>query len=350
MREHIGRKGKTILNFHSYLIVRFGIGQSIPEFFRARLPLFERVLIPSLIHQSEKSFLLRLCVDVASPPAMVARLQEMISVVPGSGIVTHDPFESGSLTPDVHGIIARDGVNEGDYVLTTRLDADDSVRLSFFEDLHVAAREHLESTDGLLPCAFESNYGVYFYPDSGLALTLTKDNFSVVSVGDYFGSKMLHAHSFAHTTLNATFRASPLLSSKSLQSENPIWLRTVHSNTYTRAGKRVPNWETSTYLLRIFRSKLRQLFGSGSGKNNFGSRVELSFLNGVFGGDYSSPIPILSPQNSDSKSSQKVFLRRYMSTPMTPLVAKAKILEYWLDSHDEGEKFLEGVKQDFYSF
>lgn len=334
----------------NFLITRFGMGQALPGFFNARFDLFEKLFIPSLLRQTDRNFELLLVTDIKAPKKFLTRMEKILSTLPSGKLILHDPFESFQMTPDVPSLLTSEGITLGDFVITTRLDADDALHKDFFRALSQAGADYLESCDGR-PCVFESNEGVFYYPHAELGLKVKKDNYSVISVGDFWGPEFLHCNSLAHTQINREFRQSPVRNSVQLRFDgDPIWLRTIHEHTFTRVGRPVSVLETRLYLVRILRSMLREVFRGSSGSNNFTAKASKEDMHKVFGVDVHLLSKIVRSIKVNDSGSDPVFIRRYMDTPQTPLNAKGKILEFVAERGPKSADSLLRAKQDFYSF
>lgn len=339
------------MRLRNFLLTRFGVGQSLPSFYDARMDLFEGVFIPSLLRQTAQNFELLLLTDTRAPKEVLARMKEILLSFPSGKLVLHDPFDSLNIMPDVPSLLAAEGVKEGEFVTTTRLDADDALHQDFFRVLSQAAAGHLQSDNGKLPCAFESNQGVFYYPAAKLGLRVAKDNYSVISIGDLWGQNFLHCHSFAHTQINREFRQSPARNTVQLGFDgDPIWLRSIHEHTYTRVGRPVSVFESRLYALRIFRSVLRRAFGRGGGQNNFLAKASPAEIAGMFGIDVHALGELSRGRQREPGISSAVFIERYMDAPQKPYNAKSKILDYYADLENKSDEVLASVKHDFYSF
>lgn len=348
-RDFIGERNTGALR--NFLITRFGIGQSRPGFFDARFDLFERLLIPSLLRQTDQSFEFLLATDIRAPQRVLTRIEKILSTLPAAKLVLHDPFDSLTMTPDVPSFLRAEGVADGDFVITTRLDADDALHKEFFQVLSRAGSDYLESAERRVPCAFESNKGVFYYPRTELSLKLEKRNYSIVSIGDFLGPEFLHCHSRAHTQINREFRENPGRISVQLGFEgNPIWLRTIHQHTATRAGRPVSFIETRFYFLKILRSIFWRVFGRGARVNNYIGKCSTAEIRDYFGIDVGGLRQIFRSKQVEDGGSGLIFMNTYMDSAENPFDAKHKILDFVANQEPVSTRTLLSARRDFYSF
>lgn len=156
-------------SFAHILVTRVGIGIYDEAWFDYRLSLFEAITVPSMVSQSSQDFTWMLVVDEEMPAPARRRLDQVIAHV-DNALVTPVEFKT-----DLVGTIvrtARERATEAGatYVVTSRLDDDDALRLDAFERLHSEVGDYLRVSSGR--CAvFSFNLGCMWDPTKRFGFT-----------------------------------------------------------------------------------------------------------------------------------------------------------------------------------
>lgn len=126
--------------FIHVLATRLGIGVYDPAWFDYRLRLFETITVPSVAAQTSPEFTWLLVVDRRMPPAARARVDRAVAGLPHA-VVLPVEFKTDFRPTVVQWCQQRAEQVGAGYVLTSRLDDDDALRVDALERLQTEAAE-----------------------------------------------------------------------------------------------------------------------------------------------------------------------------------------------------------------
>jgi hypothetical protein len=116
----------------------------------SRFAIFRDICLPSVVAQTDQTFVWLVYFDRNTPPDYLGRVRELLSPHPHFRVVLCDAFDDASRANALREELAADTR----WLLTTRLDNDDGWRRDFVERLHAAlrfeGRECLNFTTGLI--------------------------------------------------------------------------------------------------------------------------------------------------------------------------------------------------------
>lgn len=163
--------------FVHVLATRIGIGVYDQAWFDYRLRLFESITVPSMKAQTCQDFSWLLIVDREMPAKAREQLDQAIAGMSNAKIVAVE-FKT-DLKATVVRWSKRRAVAKGvEYVMTSRLDDDDAMRVDAFERLHREAAEFIR-VDNYHYAVFSFNLGCMWLPSRRLGYTRYHDSHSL---------------------------------------------------------------------------------------------------------------------------------------------------------------------------
>lgn len=218
-----------------YLITRFNLknntwntkhSSSDPldtKWLNARIKIFERICFPSVKNQSYQNFVWLVCFDQNTPEEYHAQINQWEEELPCFKALFINGFDN--LNKDINQFIKNDTSFKDQYIITTRLDNDDSIHQDFIKTIQAAFKPE--------PCTIDIQTGYQLILKSNgvydlRLLNLAYNPFiSVVSPINDLKNVLSEEHHFWKT-----YYKTIVIRNK------PLWLQFVHdSNVLNRTFK-----------------------------------------------------------------------------------------------------------------
>lgn len=210
--------------FIHVLATRLGIGVYDPAWFDYRLRLFETITVPSMAAQTSPEFTWLLVVDHRMPATARERFERAIAGLP-QAVVLPVEFKTDFRPAVVRWCRQRADQVGARYVLTTRLDDDDALRIDALERLQSEAEFTRTSPHRYAVLSF--NLGCMWLPTDRYGYTRYHDSIAIGLSLMEPAEKCRSVHSKPHREIKQQYAPRGTYI-RGLDGDDRWWLYTVH--------------------------------------------------------------------------------------------------------------------------
>jgi hypothetical protein len=226
------------MSFQHYLITRWNLGNCDLDWLENRRVVFEKYCLPSVESQTNKNFTWFLLSDIRTPD----KFKQILDRYPAK--IIYVDFKSNlcgvedkmEKALELENIKIELPVPETDYVITSRLDNDDVIRMDYIDLIQKKAKQNWKGNN------FWINYNVGYKLYKGNIFIVESKSNPFVSFVEKTESPLLTVHQVPHGKTQTTPYRSILVE------EDPIWLQVVH-------GSNIMNKVTRNTVLTIGNSE-----------------------------------------------------------------------------------------------
>ena len=329
-----------------YVITRFGLGQSLENFYDREFIYLKNFLAKSI--QIQKNYITKwiILTDIKIPNHIYEKIKKL-EPQDQIYIYSHDPFLSGFIRPNITTILKEIGAKINDKIVTIRIDADD-----LFSNDYIKTVLNTLNTDNLInkynKVLVDLAAGVFFYPSKNSFIRVFKKGFSVQALYSIFGKNFLPVYHIGHQKLEEKITSEGGYCCT--LGDRDFWLRSMRHFTVTRFGKKVGIFEGRLLFLKKIIKKLffKQKFTNTIYKekisiNNISDRFQLS----------KELIEEIIKHEKDIKKHKIVFssmVKKIIDEKKvhSPLNLKNILLRMYEKEDDDVQR--KKIKKEFYSF
>lgn len=179
------------------------------------MSLFEEYCFPSMLAQINKNFVWCLLFDEKTPRRFIERIEVLKEKMDNIVICLLPFYEDYN---DAYALVGRKYASQYDYLLSTRLDNDDSINSHYIEMIQREFYKHTEK----FPMILTFKNGYQWYRDRDVLLKVTFE-------ANHFSTMIEKCDSTIKTVLGYSHIDAKLIVSFSSLQSAPMWLEVIHS-------------------------------------------------------------------------------------------------------------------------